>query len=191
MDYLIAVKSGTVQWIAYNGGTGSGWQDTGIAPAPDAWHNVALVRSGTAASVYVDGQLVDTHTLGGATAASPDTFTVGTQYSGGPLDRYFPGRIDQVKVYNAALDAAAIKSDLQTTVWVWAALVEAAMVRPSGAPCGQPCATPSKGLTDISRTPTGPTSKKPGVGAYADLRVRRSCLLANSSAATSESSKPS
>jgi hypothetical protein len=126
-----------------------------------------------------------------ATAASPDTFTVGTQYSGGPLDRYFPGRIDQVKVYNAALDAAAIKSDLQTTVWVWAALVEAAMARPSGAPCGQPCATPSKGPTDISRTPTGPTSKKPGVGAYADLRDRRSCSPAKFSAAISERSKPS
>ncbi|NDH94132.1 MAG: LamG domain-containing protein [Planctomycetia bacterium] len=109
-DYSLMVNGGTLRWFAYSGSTFSGVKDTGVSPAAGAWQHAALVRSGASISVYYNGQLVDTATIGTSASSYDLPLKVGYIHT----NYYFPGQIDQVKLYNAALDATAIASDMHT-----------------------------------------------------------------------------
>lgn len=70
------------------------------------WHHVAGVRSGQSNTLYVDGVLQKETTTTGF-VPSTDWFHIGRQYST-QTDRTFPGRIDDVRVYDTAANAATI-----------------------------------------------------------------------------------
>jgi len=75
------------------------------------WHHVAGVRQGQTNVLYIDG----VRQAGSSTtslAPSPEWFHIGRQYSH-LNDRYFPGVIDDVRIYDVASDAAAIGQILQ------------------------------------------------------------------------------
>ncbi len=71
-----------------------------------AWHHVAGVRKGGTNYLYVDG-VKQTETTTTAFVPSPDFFHIGRQYSSLD-DRYFPGVIDDVRLYDCALTDAQI-----------------------------------------------------------------------------------
>ena len=71
------------------------------------WHHVAGVREGQGNFLYVDGVKQASTTETGF-APSAEFFHIGRQYS--HLDeRYFAGKIDDVRVYSKALDEAGIQ----------------------------------------------------------------------------------
>ncbi len=75
------------------------------------WHHVAGVYNGTAIQIYVDGTLQNTVTCGAGPinyGASP-AGEIAKKIDAG-INDYFNGAIDDVRVYNTALSAAAIAS---------------------------------------------------------------------------------
>ncbi len=71
------------------------------------WHHIALVRQGTRASLYVDGEL-------DGTATSGETIEIGTRdplrLGGGPADTSMVGRLDEVALHRRAMTAAEISA---------------------------------------------------------------------------------
>jgi hypothetical protein len=83
----------------------------GEDPLPvDAWSHVALTYDGSQVVLYVDGKLVDCSPA----PSKPPRVTEGELQIGGATEqgRYFRGRIDEVRIYNRALDDSEILNDM-------------------------------------------------------------------------------
>jgi hypothetical protein len=74
------------------------------------WYHVACVVSGSAVSLYINGSLNATGIRSGTACTSADPLTLG--YAG--YHAYFPGLLDEVRVYNKALSSTEIV-ELATT----------------------------------------------------------------------------
>lgn len=70
------------------------------------WHHVLGVFDGTSAIIYFDGKLI------GSNSATWNTVLSGTYYIGRniPSSHYFPGQIDDVRIYNYPLTATQVKT---------------------------------------------------------------------------------
>ena len=94
-------------WVS-DGDTGgiNGMASSDVTYTDTDWHHVTGVREGQINMLYVDGVR---QAAGNATdfVPSPDFFHIGRQYSHLD-DRYFDGKIDDVRVYNKALTDAEI-----------------------------------------------------------------------------------
>jgi hypothetical protein len=91
---------------------------TGGAQVPlNTWTHVAVVRNGATLSFYVNGALshsvsaMDTNPFRNGT----NSLRVGGQGRGG-MNRYFPGRIDDARIYNRALTLAEIQAAMNTPI---------------------------------------------------------------------------
>jgi hypothetical protein len=80
-----------------------------LGPVDTQWHHVGGTYDGSAGSWYLDGQLI-----GGAEGqlGTIDHVRIGARLSNG---RYFPGLIDDVRIYNRALSEAEIQSVMDGT----------------------------------------------------------------------------
>ena len=95
-----------------------GWKGTRdiqkIAPKLKEWHHVVAVYDGKMIKQYIDGKL-DASVAGGGEIASQDVeFRVGQAQTGLPS---MTGKIDEVAVYDRALDLDEIKSDMENGVF--------------------------------------------------------------------------
>jgi hypothetical protein len=75
---------------------------TATLPAIGVWHLMTYTWDGTTHRFYVDGVEADTDT----TAPTTNTVTlatIGAWRAGGAPDEYFPGKIDEVRIYNRAI----------------------------------------------------------------------------------------
>lgn len=96
----------------------------GIAFTPGEWIHVALVHSGNTLYAYRNGLLVDS-------TPSSQTYSPGnpgTLYAGGTgRGQYLAGQVDEIRIWNAALDAAALQTwmhlELDPTHPNWANLL--------------------------------------------------------------------
>ncbi|TAN34011.1 LamG domain-containing protein [Patescibacteria group bacterium] len=78
----------------------------------NTWYHVAAVRNGDNAYVYVNGAQDGTASgLAARNAASSKNLQIGVENGGS----YFPGSLDDVRVYNRALSAAEVKQLYQAT----------------------------------------------------------------------------
>jgi hypothetical protein len=86
---------------------GDGWWDTGVAFPLDSWHQFTLVKTSTNAIFYLDG----TNRLSkGSTLPNPvaTSLRLGRQY--GANEEYWPGAMDDVRIWNRALSAAEVQA---------------------------------------------------------------------------------
>jgi hypothetical protein len=81
--------------------------------ALNAWSHVASTYDGSMLRLYVDGALVSSTAASGNMAASTGVLRVG---GNGVWPEWFAGLIDEVRVYNRALSASEIQSDMNTAV---------------------------------------------------------------------------
>jgi Concanavalin A-like lectin/glucanases superfamily len=111
-------------WWLYEGGSSSNVPSGGTEPTPgkrseataedplpvDVWSHVALTYDGSQVRLYVDGELVDYSSV----PAGPPPVTEGELQIGAATehDDDFAGRLDEVKIYNRALNAAEIVSSM-------------------------------------------------------------------------------
>jgi hypothetical protein len=82
-------------------------------PLPaDTWSHVALTFSGNRTYLYVNGELVDNG------AAAPTVTSEGELEIGGSTDTgdWFDGRIDEVRIYNRALEPAEVDGDMEAPI---------------------------------------------------------------------------
>ncbi|MGA9531850.1 MAG: LamG-like jellyroll fold domain-containing protein, partial [Anaerolineales bacterium] len=90
----------------------NGLDAVGVDYQPDEWIQIALVHDGSELQAYLNGELVGQVTSG--PTYLPDPSAAGTLYIGGDArgttSRSFEGDIDEVRMWQAALDAGQIQS---------------------------------------------------------------------------------
>jgi hypothetical protein len=93
VGWLSVTSFGGAQLVTYNS-----------APSANVWHHMVYTFNGTNHVLYLDGVQVGTSTT------APNTGTPSGVYVGqnGFSNRYFPGLIDDVKIYDRALTAAEV-----------------------------------------------------------------------------------
>lgn len=86
--------------------------DTGVFPPTDAWTHVAATRSiGGVVTLFINGSLIGQWTGTPVPAMAMQELTIGARWwsptTSGPysLAGFFPGAIDEVRIYNRALTA--------------------------------------------------------------------------------------
>ncbi|MDI6891368.1 MAG: LamG domain-containing protein, partial [Thermodesulfovibrionales bacterium] len=91
------------------------YSSTGIKPEAEIWYHVAMSYNSTSREIktYVNGELKDTTILSGLNSYEIDTSTYSFEigYTGAPSDpQWFNGTIDEVRIYNRALNASEIQA---------------------------------------------------------------------------------
>ncbi|MFT3863371.1 MAG: LamG domain-containing protein [Solirubrobacterales bacterium] len=83
-----------------------------VALPQDAWSHVALTWDGSRLRLYVDGELIDSK------AGVPPEVTEGDLVIGGgsEYEGWFDGRIDELRIYDRALDGAEVGSDMEAPI---------------------------------------------------------------------------
>ncbi len=96
---LYSVQTGIVQSIGIRDG---------------AWHHLAAVKNGANATIYLDGvQLAGMTNMNvGAFAGTAQDFHIGDWAGGGTIPRFWQGRVDEFKVWGAALTAAQLRDEM-------------------------------------------------------------------------------
>lgn len=95
-----------------------------------AWNYLAVTYDGANLRLYVNGTLVTSRAQSGAIATSTGAFRIGGNTVWG---EYFNGLIDEVRVYNRALTATEIGTDMNTPVGGGSPLRAAELPRSGGA----------------------------------------------------------
>lgn len=86
-----------------------GVQSSGVPTNDGAWHHFAVLKDGSIFSVYLDGNLVLTHTVpADAAYALDNTFRIGRWPGTGGDTENWQGEIDEVRIWNSALPEAAL-----------------------------------------------------------------------------------
>jgi hypothetical protein len=88
---------------------GDPWQNSGIAMPVNQWTHVALVRSGTNASLYLNG-ILKASTTGYTISTGGTGLRIGRQY--GALAEYMNASVDELRVWNTTRTASQIKSGM-------------------------------------------------------------------------------
>jgi fibronectin-binding autotransporter adhesin len=111
MFAMTSLASNSALQVGYRGTSLSAWNYGGgtlvstAAPSNGVWHHLVYTYDGTTDSLYVDGTLAatsttSTHQSGAVTAAYMGTYSPGNEM--------FAGSLDDVRVYNRALNSAEV-----------------------------------------------------------------------------------
>ena len=123
-EYFFGLTTNRNPYFSWHTTGGSTWgtpaynevTSTGQVPL-NVWTHVTVVRSGAAVSFYVNGVLssssspMDAHSFRNGT----NSLRVGGQNRGG-VNREFPGRIDELRIYTLWQTALEIQTDMDTPV---------------------------------------------------------------------------
>src|SRR5262249_25604503 len=89
---------------------------TGALPV-NTWSHLAGTYDGATMKFYVNGVLVSSRAQSGAVTASTGALSIGGDqitHDSGP--HYWAGLIDEVRIYNRALSATEVQTDMNTPV---------------------------------------------------------------------------
>jgi len=104
-EFFIGKNNGDANF-GIQDGVGSYLGDINSANAFDGnWHHVAVSRSSTSISLFIDGVLIDTRTFVGAATS---TLRIGNEPESGGY--FFNGKIDEVRIWSVARTCADILS---------------------------------------------------------------------------------
>ncbi|HET8909356.1 MAG TPA: LamG-like jellyroll fold domain-containing protein [Ktedonobacterales bacterium] len=108
-QYRISLASNN-QWkgILFVGSAQFAVVDFYDTPSTSRWDYLVLVRSGSTLTFSVNGQVVNTTSITGATNTSTGPLAIGR--AGGYSNYYFNGSVDEVAIYGTALTTGQIQS---------------------------------------------------------------------------------
>jgi len=95
----------------------NGWQSVVAATsiATGNWTHVALVKSGSSMTLYINGQSAATGTIN--KTLSIDRMAIGSLfYAGSAVDAYLAGDLDEVRIWNVARSASDIRQNMAHTL---------------------------------------------------------------------------
>ncbi len=92
-----------------DGDNGAATLDSGVNVANSYWHKASFVRHGSELALYVDGTTVEQQTVD-VGSLPLCIFTIGGFEEGGGVQNSFDGSIDEVAVFDRALDQATVYS---------------------------------------------------------------------------------
>jgi hypothetical protein len=81
--------------------------------ALNTWTHLAITYDGSSQRLYINGVEVANRAQSGTIATSAEVLRIGGNSVWG---EYFQGRIDEVRIYNRALSASQIQTDMNTAV---------------------------------------------------------------------------
>jgi glucose/arabinose dehydrogenase/chitodextrinase len=114
--YFLHASGGGGALQPTGGGTFGGSVDYFAAPVTltvNTWTHVALTWNGSIMRLYINGAEAANHARSGAMQNTGAPLRIG---GNAPYGEFFLGRIDEVRVYNRALSAAEIQSDMNTPI---------------------------------------------------------------------------
>lgn len=82
-------------------------------PPLGAWTHLAFTYDGTTERFYVNGVLVSSHSVSGAVQVSNGVLHIGGDSVWG---EHFQGLIDEIRIYNRALSASEIQTDMNSPI---------------------------------------------------------------------------
>jgi hypothetical protein len=95
------------------------WGADLVVNTPDLsgqWHHVAATFDGTTRTIYLDGVAKGSDTPGAHTVPNANNLRIGsTNSANGGNGEYFPGSIDEVRIYNVGLTQAQVQADMFST----------------------------------------------------------------------------
>ena len=115
LSWLVRINTGTVVEIDVGHGqsyTPSGWNVPALTP--DEWHFVVMTFDGQRKILFLDGALIRNQASGSATSAAPVAYApgrailIGADESDSPVGDLFHGAIDDVRLFDRALDAEQV-----------------------------------------------------------------------------------
>ena len=89
------------------------WARATTRPALNAWTHVAATYDGTTIRLYVNGAQAATKAQTGALLTSTQPLRFGGD---GPWGEWFQGSLDEIRVYNRALNATEIQTDMGSPI---------------------------------------------------------------------------
>ena len=93
--------------------TGTEFNTRGTAAVPlNAWAYLATTYDGTTLRIFVNGVEASNKVIGGNIIASTGALRIG----GDSIWRFYSGLIDEIRIYNRALSAAEIQTDMNSPV---------------------------------------------------------------------------
>jgi chitodextrinase len=114
VSYALYAASGTRKPPSVHilvGSTDYGAKGTSVLTL-NTWTFLAATYDGTTLRMYVNGTQVGTKTINGSIFTTADPLHIGGDWSG----EMFTGSIDNVRVYNRALTASQIQTDMNTAI---------------------------------------------------------------------------
>ncbi len=108
-DIILTNYNGKLAWFDELG-AGENTYDTGTNIADGIWHQVAVVRDGSALTFYIDGVSVGTDATG-TNSVRDDDVEIGQAYLNGS-EMEFNGQIDEVRIWDTARTQAQIQADM-------------------------------------------------------------------------------
>jgi hypothetical protein len=95
-------------------GEGASRGSTGVTQLPvNTWTHLAATYDGATLRVFVNGVQAGAAAMAGTLVKSADALSIGGSLVWG---EYFEGLIDEVRIYNRALTAAEIRTDMARAV---------------------------------------------------------------------------
>jgi hypothetical protein len=96
-----------------------GWSEDEVVYSPepieeDVWTHVAYTYDGRRARIYLDGELVSDKAVGPRELASTGPLEIGCDSP--ELGAQFSGRIDEVRLYDRALDGGEVDTDMEAPI---------------------------------------------------------------------------
>jgi len=107
-DNSYTLQAGTLQNISCGNGMGN-FVSSNSVPLADSWYHAMCIHNGTHMHLYVDGVLQDDVVSMSFSGSSTNTVEIG-RLNVGQASNYFNGSIDEVVVFNKALNQAEIDS---------------------------------------------------------------------------------
>jgi YD repeat-containing protein len=110
--YVLNASNSNGPLLPSGGGTIGGgfqWVSGSTANPVGTWTHVALTYDGTTLRLYVNGVQVTSKAVTGSIQSTTSPLWIG---GNSPYGEYFNGRIDEVRVYRAALSQAEIQADM-------------------------------------------------------------------------------
>ena len=114
--YFLHASGGGAALAPTAGGTFNGAVDYFAAPtalAVNTWSHVALTWDGSIMRLYINGVEAENKARTGTVQSTTTPLRIGTN---SPYGEFFLGLIDEVRIYNRALSAAEIQTDMNTPV---------------------------------------------------------------------------
>lgn len=116
--YLLDVlANGLLRIVAQTNSSNYIYVDSSVPVNDNAWHHVAGVRNGATVQTYIDGvNRSGTQVTGGTLGLTDNALSLGIGYPSFSGSTYWLGLIDEVRVYNSALQQSDIQAEYQRTV---------------------------------------------------------------------------
>jgi hypothetical protein len=115
LAYSLYQNNANTKASAYIFSNGAEREAVGQSDLPmNTWTHLAATFDGTQLKLYVNGTLEQTTVYAGTVLTSNHPLGIGG--NGYWLNENFPGRIDEVRIYNRALSQSEIQTDMDTPV---------------------------------------------------------------------------